>query len=43
MYDALGPEWENSILAFISLGLVPIPFISYIFGQRLRKGSRKTR
>ena len=37
MYDALGLGWGNSLLAFVSLGLVPISFCFYIWGERLRQ------
>lgn len=37
MYETLGLGWGNSLLAFISLGLIPIPFIFYLFGERIRK------
>ncbi len=37
MYEALGLGWGNSLLGFISLGLVPIPFLFYLYGERLRK------
>ncbi|ORY59721.1 polyamine transporter 3 [Pseudomassariella vexata] len=36
MYNALGLGWGNSLLAFIALGLVPIPVVFYIFGERIR-------
>lgn len=37
MYNALGLGWGNSLLAFLSLGLVPIPVFFFIYGERLRK------
>lgn len=37
MYDALHLGWGNSLLAFISLALVPIPLVFYLFGERIRK------
>jgi hypothetical protein len=37
MYSALQMGWGNSLLAFISLGLVPIPLLFYTFGPRLVK------
>ncbi len=37
MYDALDMGWGNSLLAFISLALIPIPLLFYIFGPRLVK------
>lgn len=40
MYDALGLGWGNSLLAFISLAMVPIPFAFYIFGERIRKATK---
>ncbi|CAH0040810.1 unnamed protein product [Clonostachys rhizophaga] len=36
MYDDLGLGWGNSILAFLSLVLVPVPIIFQIFGSRIR-------
>lgn len=40
LYDALGFGWGNSLLAFIALGLAPIPVLFAIFGERLRKNGR---
>lgn len=37
MYKALKMGWGNSLLGFVSLGLVPIPLLFYIFGPRLVK------
>jgi hypothetical protein len=37
MYSALQMGWGNSLLGFLSLGLVPIPLFFYIFGARLVK------
>ncbi|KAE9574152.1 Efflux pump rdc3 [Colletotrichum fructicola] len=36
MYNALGLGWGNSLLGFIALGLVPIPLLFYLFGERIR-------
>ncbi|KAH8671539.1 major facilitator superfamily domain-containing protein [Xylariales sp. PMI_506] len=36
MYEALGLGWGNSLLAFISLALVPLPLVLFIFGARIR-------
>jgi len=38
MYDALGYGWGNSLLGFITLAMLPLPFIFYKYGERLRKG-----
>jgi len=35
MYSALSMGWGNSLLAFISLGLIPIPLLFYKFGPWL--------
>lgn len=36
MYNAMGLGWGNSLLAFISLALVPIPWGFYYYGERIR-------
>lgn len=36
MYNALGLGWGNSLLAFISLALCPIPVLFYYYGDRIR-------
>lgn len=40
MYDSLGLGWGNSLLAFISLALCPIPVVFYKYGERIRKSRR---
>ncbi|KAB5583630.1 polyamine transporter 3 [Coniochaeta sp. 2T2.1] len=37
MYEALGIGWGNSLLAFVSLALIPIPLAFFAFGERLRR------
>lgn len=39
MYAALGLGWGNSLLAFVSLALVPIPFLFIRYGERIRNRS----
>lgn len=41
MYTALGLGWGNSLLAFISLALVPIPLFFFRYGERLRARGKK--
>ena len=36
MYDALGLGWGNSMLGFIAIGLVPVPFLVLKYGEMLR-------
>jgi len=37
MYDALGMGWGNSLLGFIALAMVPLPFLFKKYGEFLRK------
>ncbi|KAF1843634.1 MFS general substrate transporter [Cucurbitaria berberidis CBS 394.84] len=39
MYERLGYGWGNSLLGFIALALVPIPFLFIKFGERIRASS----
>jgi len=38
MYAALGVGWGTSVLAFISVALLPLPFVFYVCGRRIREG-----
>jgi hypothetical protein len=40
LYSTLGYGWGNSLLAFIALGLTPLPVLLMRFGERLREGDR---
>ncbi|KAI0189894.1 MFS multidrug transporter-like protein [Astrocystis sublimbata] len=40
MYKKLGIPWATSLLGFIGLALLPIPFVLYRFGPALRAKSR---
>lgn len=37
MYAKLGYGWGNSLLAFVSLFLIPVPFGLIFYGERIRK------
>lgn len=37
MYDALGLGWGTSVLGFIAVAFIPMPFVLWKFGQRLRE------
>jgi hypothetical protein len=39
MYAAVGYGWGNSVLGFVALLLVPIPFAFVKYGKRIRDGS----
>jgi hypothetical protein len=36
MYAALGIGWGNSLLAFLALACVPIPFFILKYGEKMR-------
>lgn len=40
MYHKLNPRWATTVLAFISLVLVPIPFLLFKFGPQMRAKTR---
>lgn len=37
LFRNLGNHWGGSLLAFIALGMIPIPFVFYFFGTSIRK------
>lgn len=39
MFHKLGVDWAGSLLGFLAVAFMPIPFLFYIFGERLRKMS----
>ncbi|MCJ1415196.1 hypothetical protein MMC32_001527 [Xylographa parallela] len=39
MYNRLGIAWATSLLGFISLGLLPIPWVLFKYGPRIRAKS----
>lgn len=40
MYETLGLGWGNSLLAFISIGMWPVPILFFLYGERIRKSKR---
>ncbi|BFZ62943.1 hypothetical protein YB2330_004055 [Saitoella coloradoensis] len=40
MYDKLGIAWASSLLGFLALGFMPIPFLFFKFGGAIRKRSK---
>ncbi|KAH6651542.1 fluconazole resistance protein [Truncatella angustata] len=36
LYQTLGLGWGNSLLGFIAFSMIPIPFVFYIYGERIR-------
>lgn len=37
MYDRLGLGWGNSVLAFMALAFVPVPWVLFRYGEVLRR------
>ncbi|KAK4505914.1 hypothetical protein PRZ48_003879 [Zasmidium cellare] len=37
MYNSLGVDWGNSLLAFIAMAFLPLPFFFYKYGKSMRK------
>ncbi|KII93810.1 hypothetical protein PLICRDRAFT_101527 [Plicaturopsis crispa FD-325 SS-3] len=40
MYDALGTQWASSLVGFVALLLMPIPFVLKRYGPHLRQHSK---
>ncbi|TRM66439.1 major facilitator superfamily domain-containing protein [Schizophyllum amplum] len=40
MYEALGPQWASSLVGFVALAMVPIPFALMKYGPTLRLKSK---
>ncbi|KAL1985761.1 hypothetical protein VTN96DRAFT_7383 [Rasamsonia emersonii] len=43
MFHNLGINWASSVLGFISVALIPIPYLFYIFGKRIRARGKWSR
>lgn len=43
MYSKLGVGWASSLLGFLSIAFLPIPFILYHYGERIRSQSKMAR
>ena len=43
MYNNLGVGWASSLLGFLSIAFIPIPFVLYFYGERIRKASKRAR
>lgn len=39
MYEKLGVHWAGSVFAFLSLPLIPIPWLLFKYGGKLRQRS----
>jgi MFS transporter, DHA1 family, multidrug resistance protein len=43
MYHRLGIGWASSLLGFLGIAFIPIPFMLYRFGKRIRHKSKNSR
>jgi MFS transporter, DHA1 family, multidrug resistance protein len=43
MYKRLGLGWASSLLGFLSIGFIPIPFLLYFYGEKIRARSKMAR
>ncbi|KAJ5582127.1 hypothetical protein N7535_000747 [Penicillium sp. DV-2018c] len=39
MYDRLGPNWAGTLLGLLEVAIVPIPFVFYKYGHKIRMKS----
>ncbi|KAH8843545.1 hypothetical protein MCOR27_006980 [Pyricularia oryzae] len=40
MYDSLGYQWATSVLAFMTVAMLPFPFIFFYYGKSIRSKSK---
>lgn len=40
MYEKLGIDWASSLLGFIALALLPIPWVLFRYGSQIRAKSQ---
>ncbi|KAH7204875.1 major facilitator superfamily domain-containing protein [Fusarium redolens] len=43
MYTKMGYQWASSLIAFLTLALMPLPYIFLIYGKKIRAKSRHAR
>ncbi|TGO24394.1 hypothetical protein BPAE_0104g00250 [Botrytis paeoniae] len=42
MFQGLGIDWGSSVLGFVATALIPIPFLFYVYGKRIRMKGKFT-
>ena len=40
MYEGLGFQWATALVAFVTLALLPFPYIFFRYGKKIRARSR---
>ena len=43
MFDALGIDWASSLIGFVAVAMIPIPFLFFFFGARIRAAGKWSR
>ncbi|KAK1150197.1 hypothetical protein N8T08_000099 [Aspergillus melleus] len=43
MFREMGVDWASSVLGFVAVALIPIPYLFYIFGKRIRARGKWSR
>jgi hypothetical protein len=43
LYRALGPNWAGTLLGLLEVAIIPIPFLFYKYGHRIREKSTMIR
>ena len=43
MYHGLGVGWASSLLGFVAVAMIPIPYLFFIFGKRIRARGKWSR
>lgn len=43
MFHGIGVDWASSVLGFVAVGLIPIPYLFYVFGPRIRARGKWSR
>jgi len=41
MFNRLGVDWASSLLGFLAIAFIPIPFVLYMYGKTLRVNHSK--
>lgn len=42
MFHGLGIGWASSVLGFVAVAMIPIPFLFYVYGPSIRKRGKFT-
>ncbi|PWY81944.1 MFS multidrug transporter [Aspergillus heteromorphus CBS 117.55] len=43
MFNKLGVDWAASVLGFVAVALIPIPYLFYVYGKRIRAKGKWSR